>query len=272
MNIVAVVLSLIFLIFLLYALAVRGRVGYKKLQKIRGFNYAHRGLHGNGIAENSLTAFRLAKEKGYGAELDVHLLSDGNLAVIHDSSLMRTTGKKGNIEDLKTKDLKNYTLENTNDNIPFLNEVLELFGGAAPIIVELKPTEKNYARLCKKACELLDRYHGAYCIESFDPRCILWLKKNRPEVIRGQLCQNLFKTDSKLNLIIKLLLTNCLLNFITKPDFVAYNFNHRKSSLSNFLCQRLWKMQMVGWTIRTRENQELLKKENWISIFEYFLP
>ena len=41
------------------------------------YDYAHRGLHGNGVPENSLSAFALAAEKGYGIELDVHLTLDG---------------------------------------------------------------------------------------------------------------------------------------------------------------------------------------------------
>ncbi len=266
-----IAIIIVFLLLAFYIFSMRGRIGYTKLAKIKGFNYAHRGLHGNGVAENSLTAFSLAKENGYGIELDVHLLKDGNLAVIHDSSLIRTTGEKGNIEDLNTEALKNYYLENTNDNIPSLKEVLELYDGAAPIIVELKAANGNQAELSKKAAEMLENYKGDFCIESFDPRCILWLKKNKPAIVRGQLCQNFFKTDDKLNLIIKFLLTNSLLNFITKPDFVAYNFSHR-NTFSNKVCQKLWKMQMVGWTLRTKEEHQNAKKENWLSIFEYFKP
>ncbi len=260
------------IIILLYLFSLRGRVGYKPLKKLQNFNYAHRGLHGNGVAENSMTAFSLAKEKGYGIELDIHLLKDGNLAVIHDSKLLRTTGKTGEIEDLTASELESYNLENTGDTIPIFQDVLKMFNGAAPIIVELKAARGNHALLAKKACEVLESYKGDYCIESFDPRCILWLKKNKPQIIRGQLSQNFFKSDDKLNFIIKFLLTYNLLNFITKPDFIAYNFSHRKTVLSNTICQKLWKMQMVGWTIRSGTEQKNVIWENWLSIFEYFLP
>ena len=40
---------------------------------------------------------------------------------------------------------------------------------------------------------MLKKYKGAYCVESFDPRCILWLKKHRPLIIRGQLSENFFR-------------------------------------------------------------------------------
>lgn len=260
----------IILIIIFYLFAIRGRVGYKKLSDLQSFDYAHRGLHGNGVAENSMTAFRKAKENGYGIELDIHLLKDGSLAVMHDNSLKRTTGEHRIIEDLTAEELKLYNLEGTEDTIPTFKEVLDLYNGAAPLIVELK-ANKNQAALAEAAADILKDYNGAYCIESFDPRCILWLKKNRPEIIRGQLAQNFFKTKDKLNFFIKFLLSNNLLNFITKPDFVAYNFSHRKT-LSTQLCQKLWKMQMVAWTIRTKETQKQVKSENWLSIFEYFLP
>ena len=62
------------------------------MKDLARWDYAHRGLHDKevGSPENSLAAFKEAVESGYGAELDVHLLKDGNLAVIHDSSLFRT--------------------------------------------------------------------------------------------------------------------------------------------------------------------------------------
>ena len=61
-------------IFILYLLMLMGRKNHPKMRKLRGWYYAHRGLHGNGVPENSMDAFRRALEKGYGIELDVHLL------------------------------------------------------------------------------------------------------------------------------------------------------------------------------------------------------
>ena len=272
MAIAFIFLLIVTLLLGLYLFAIRGRAGHKELIKLRSYNYAHRGLHSEGIAENSMTAFRKAKENGYGIELDIHLLKDGNLAVIHDYTLARTTGKECEIENLTIEELKNYNLENTEDTIPTFEEVLKLYNGAAPLIVELKATKNNYAELSKKACEVLENYNGSYCLESFDPRCILWLKKNRPNIVRGQLCENYFKSKSKLNFLLKLFLSYNLFNFISKPDFIAYKFSQRKSVLANSICRKLWKMQMVGWTIRTADEHKIAKNENWISIFENFIP
>ena len=192
MTVLLVVGIICCILVVLYLFAVRGRVGHTGLCELRDYAYAHRGLHDTKAAENSLTAFTEAKRAGYGVELDVHLLADGNLAVIHDSSLQRTTGYEGYVEDLTAGELKNYFLEGTADTIPKFRDVLDLFAGSAPIIVELKSVRNNYAKLCKAACDMMDSYSGPYCMESFDPRCIRWLRKNRPEIIRGQLTENYF--------------------------------------------------------------------------------
>ena len=124
-------------LFALYVLSLRCRRGNPQLQKLRLWAYAHRGLHGKGVPENSMAAFRLALEKGYGIELDVHLMADGNLAVIHDASLLRTAGADVQIEDLTLKDLSKYRLEGTQEQIPLFSDVLKLFDGKAPMIIEL---------------------------------------------------------------------------------------------------------------------------------------
>ena len=66
-------------------------------------------------------------------------------------------------------------------------------------------------------------------------------------------------------------LTNNLLNFITKPDFVAYRFSDRKT-WSNTLAMRLWKMQCVAWTLGTPDDFRKVTEEGWIPIFENFIP
>ena len=269
MTIVLVILALL---VLLWILATRCRGNHPTMESLRGWSYAHRGLHGEGVPENSMKAFRLALEAGYGIELDIHLLKDGNLAVIHDSLLVRTTGAEGHIEDLTTEELKNYTLEGTEETIPQFKEVLDLFDGKAPLIVELKAERGNHAALTETAVKMLEAYDGVYCIESFDPRCILWLKKHKPEIIRGQLSQNFLKKNENLSTILRFVLTHLLTGFLTAPDFIAYNFNHRKDTLSNAICQKLWGAQGVSWTLRTKEEYDQAVKEGLLPIFEYFRP
>ena len=266
------VLIIILLLILLFVFATICRKDHKDFRKLQGFYYAHRGLHGPGIPENSMLAFRKAKEAGYGIELDIHLLADGNLAVIHDSLLKRTTGLEGEIEDLRTEQLSECYLENTLQTIPQFQQVLDLYSGEAPLIVELKCYRNNYAQLCEAACKMLDAYDGVYCLESFDPRCIRWLRKNRPELIRGQLAENYFRSKSTpLPWYLKFVLSFQLMNFLVFPDFISYRFSDRKH-ISNFLCGKIWKANKVTWTLRNQKDFDKAIAEGWLPIFEAFNP
>lgn len=255
----------------LYALATRCRKGHPGWSALRGWRYAHRGLHGNGAPENSLEAFRRAMEGGYGMELDVHLMKDGSLAVIHDYSLRRTAGMDVRIEDLTAETLQNYSLEGTEETIPLFSQVLELVNGRVPLIVELKSTTENFAALCEAATKLLDGYDGVYCIESFDPRCIGWLKRNRPQLIRGQLAENFLREKGGLPFLQKVLMSWQLTHFLTMPDFVAFKYRDRKN-LGTFLSRRLWGAQGVSWTLKSRQELDTAEQEGWIPIFEGFTP
>lgn len=267
-----VLILIVALLFALFVLSTVGRTGHPGLQELRKWAYAHRGLYGADAPENSLEAFRRAKAEGYGIELDVHLLKDGNLAVIHDANLLRVTGKEGFVEDLTTEQLGEYRLQGTEETIPTFQSVLELYDGAAPLIVELKSGRNNYARLCETACNLLDTYQGLYCIESFDPRCIRWLRKNRPDLMRGQLSENYFASaNPDISWGLKFLLKHQMLNFLTLPDFIAYRYRDRKT-ISNMVCRKFWGLQGVTWTVQNPDEYHSAVRGGWIPIFEHFNP
>ena len=268
MYIVPIILAVL---ALLYLLSLGGRTGHAGLKALQGWHYAHRGLHDETLPENSMAAFRAALEHGYGIELDIHLLRDGGLGVLHDSSLKRTAGVDIKIEDLTIEELANYHLGGTKETIPTFRQVLDLFSGKAPLIVELKAEGNNHAALCEAACNMLDSYNGPYCIESFDPRCVLWLKKHRPDIIRGQLSRNFLPVKSPVPWILRFILTFQLCNFLTRPDFAAYRFSDRKN-LSNFLVRKLWGVQGVTWTLTTRNQHKTAVREGWIPIFENYEP
>ena len=266
-----IALAVVLGVCLLYLLAISSKAGVSRFDVFEGRPVAHRGLHSKpSIPENSLAAFARAADKGYGIELDVHLLSDGNLAVFHDNTLIRMTGKQGSVKDLITEQLKEYKLENTDEYIPTLSQVLSLVNGRVPLIIELK-LEANTRQLCKAVLSDLKGYSGAYVIESFDPRPLIWLRKKRPDITRGQLAQGFTKKDLSLFNVGRFVLANLLLNFLTKPHFIAYKFSHRKN-FSNRICTRLFASKSILWTITNHEDFITAERENAISIFEGFLP
>ena len=252
--------------------ALRCRAGHPGLKALQGHAYAHRGLHSKGIPENSMAAFRAALDHGYGIELDIHLMKDGNLAVIHDGSLKRTAGVDVQITNLTAEDLEQYRLEDTEEKIPLFSQVLELYAGQKPLIIELKADGNNQKELVDAAVKAMEGYEGPWCMESFDPRCVYFLKKNHPDVIRGQLTENFFRSNSKLPAPVKFILRHNLVNFLTVPDFVAYKYAHRKHTITNSICRKVWDAQGVTWTIKTQEEFDTAVKEGWLPIFEDFIP
>ena len=271
-------LILVLLILLVLAevwtLLLRCRRGHPGWKLLRQYRYAHRGYHDKPhIPENSMAAFRRAIEHGYGAELDVHLMKDGRLAVIHDASLKRTAGADVLVEDLTAEELKQYRLEGTQEQIPLLEEVLPLFQGKTPLIIELKAERGNHAQLAEATCTMLDRFRVNYCIESFDPRCLMWLWQNEPDILRGQLSEDFSAHGDAQHLPggIRWILANLLLNVRTRPDFIAYRFEDR-GNLSLRLCRGFYKVQEASWTVRDRETMEKAEAAGNLVIFEHFDP
>ena len=99
-----------------------------------------------------------------------------------------------------------------------------------------------------------------------------WLKKNRPNLIRGQLTENFFKTRNDLPDHLRFLMTHNLTHVLSTPDFVAYKFAHRKDSPLTWVCRNIWHCQGVAWTLRTPQEYDTAVKEGWIPIFEGFEP
>ena len=250
----------------------RNQPGWEKLQ---GARYAHRGLHdaGAGIPENSMAAFRLAVEHGFGAELDVHLLADGSLAGVHDSDLTRVCGKKALRVDLTAGDLGEYPLQGTAEIIPLLEEVLAVFEGKAPLIIELKAEKGNANDLTDRVMEVLAGYRGVYCIESFHPAVLLRLEKRYPEVLRGQLSQNFFRGSETglLSWPSSVVMTYLLSTSLTRPDFIAYHYTDRNCP-SLKLMKKLYGVHEVAWTVRDPSDLEALEAEGVTVIFEGFVP
>lgn len=242
------------------------------METLKKYKYAHRGFHDKPqIPENSLPAFRRAIEHKFGAEFDVHLLKDGNLVVFHDNDLMRCTGEEGIIEDLTLDQVKKLRLEGTENQIPTLDEVLEIFEPTGlPLIIELKHRGSNHLALTEAVVKRLDTYTGDFCIESFDPRVVADVKKLRPEIIRGQLAADFTKDPGDLPAYQIFLLTDLFFNFMTKPNFIAYKFEDRENPINQKCIKK--GIQAFSWTIRTKEDFDTCLSEGSIPIFETFDP
>lgn len=275
MNILYFLVAIILIVFAFWCILLIPRRKHPGWAKLEGYHYAHRGLHDleRGIPENSMTAFRAAVDHGFGAELDVHLMADGNLAVVHDSKLTRLCGRDERIEDLRLEDLKNYPLlGGDGETIPLLADVLEIFAGKTPLIVELKVVDGNAAALTDATMKVLDQFPDLdYCIESFYPNVVSHLKKHYPNVIRGQLSENFMKSGGSMPRWQAFVMTWLLLTGATRPDFIAYHWKDR-SIPSLRLMRALYGVREVSWTVREQPVMDRLVKDGCMIIFEKFIP
>ena len=165
----------------------------KNIDFILGAPIAHRGLHGKNVPENSLKAFKLARDAGYTIELDVHLSRDGDIIVFHDDNLLRMTGVNRSIKNCTYAELQSLTLKGTSYKIPTLKQVLDLVDTRVPLLIELKSDVKT-GLLEKESMKVLRSYNGKFAVQSFSPNSIYYFKKHYPEVLRGQLSHSYNKS------------------------------------------------------------------------------
>ena len=259
------VASVALALFLLYiCLFVRPRVK-KTVDSELLCSYAHRGLHGGGIPENSLAAFERACLAGHGIELDVQLSRDGVVTVFHDYTLTRMTGRAEKLCELDSSELSTLSLNNTAEHIPTFAEVLTLVAGRVPILVELKGETTN-TELCKSVAEQLKAYSGKYCIESFNPLLVREIQKHLPSAFCGLLYTNVCREKKKATPL-AVLLTLMAFNFLAKPAFVAYDGRLRKS-LPVKLATGLYRAPRFVWTVRGKAELEIARANGECPIFE----
>lgn len=228
-------------------------------------DYAHRGLHGGGIPENSLAAFEAACQQGFGIELDVQLSRDGTVMVFHDYTLDRVTGITGKLCDRSVEELKGLRLAKSDQTIPTFREALDLIGGRVPVLVELKGEDMNTA-LCAKVAEILSSYTGAYCIESFNPLLIRGMKKLLPNAFCGLLYTNVCR-DKKRSSLLNIALTLMALNVLARPHFIAYNQEDR-GTLPVQLTTKCYHSPKFVWTVKTEQDLATAHENGECAIFE----
>lgn len=233
-------------------------------------SYAHRGLHNDKIPENSMQAFKAASDSGFGIELDIQLTKDAQVVVFHDDNLRRMCGIDSLVADMTYEELSSLTLAESDERIPLLSDVLSLIDGKVPLLIELKGTSGDTS-LCDRAFELLDLYGGAFCIESFNPLLMGYVKKRRPEFKRGQLVTLLKKGEVKQPAPVRFLLSHMLLNVISRPHFIAFDTN-KKPSLGILVASSILGVKKFAWTVRSIEEYKQLSSDGIFSIFEKFNP
>ncbi|WP_064091595.1 glycerophosphodiester phosphodiesterase [Rossellomorea aquimaris] len=156
------------------------------------FILAHRGSAGT-HPENTMEAFYEAERVGAdGIELDVQLTKDGEVVVIHDESVDRTTNGKGFVKDYTLKEIKkleaNYKFKKKflkKNRIPSLVEVFQWLKGNELICnIELKNSIMDYEGLEEKVIDLIEKYEfeDRVIISSFNHYSLVACYRIKPTI------------------------------------------------------------------------------------------
>ncbi len=155
---------------------------------------AHRGASAH-APESTLAAFRLAVESGAdGIELDVHLSRDGEVVVIHDDQVDRTTDGRGWVHEMTLAELRSLDAGRwfgpgfAGERIPTLAEVLEAVGGALRLInIELKAGPSSRPGLVQRVVETVRRLglEERCVISSFNHFALREVKRIEPSLRTG---------------------------------------------------------------------------------------
>lgn len=160
--------------------------------------YAHRGYSGK-YPENTMLAFRKAIEVGAdGVEMDVQLSKDGEVVVIHDETLDRTTTGKGYVKDYALAEMKQFNAAKGREDqfgfqeIPSFDEFcIWLKETHAIANIELKSSIIYYPELESKCLEIIRRYNleKQVIISSFNHMSLVRVQQLAPEIPLGALVE-----------------------------------------------------------------------------------
>ncbi len=213
---------------------------------LRQWTYAHRGLHGDGRIENSRTAFRAAIDAGLGIECDIQRSRDGEAMVFHDWDFARLLGRPEAGETLDAADWAALRYAGGED-APFrFADLLALVDGRVPLLIEIK-SKRGYdvERSCARVIDALAGYEGRHAVMSFDPRVSRWLRRHAPQTVRGLVMREDERGHTQRVWQRRLAL------WIARPDFLAY---HVKALPNCFVAGlRRCGMPVLTWTVDSRD-------------------
>lgn len=240
-----------------YWFASGGLPGREPAEWLTAQPIAHRGQWAPGPErpENSLAAFAAAAEAGNAVELDVQMTSDGSVVVFHDDELDRMTDASGLVSRTPLVKIKSFMLKGGSESAPTLEEALRTIGGRVPVFVEIKnrgeigPLEDAVARA-------LEDYDGDAAVMSFNPYSLARMVESAPNIPRGQLSSALRGEDLAFYEVF--LLRNMLMNWKSKPDFIAYDIE--ELPMLGTSMQRWRGRPLLGWTAKDAASRDAAER------------
>ncbi len=212
---------------------------------------AHRGLHDRaaGVIENSAAAVAAAIAAGYGVEVDVQPSVDGRLMVFHDDGLERLTAETGPVAARSAAELARIGLAGSaaGDRIWTLDDLLDLAGGRAALVIELKSRWNGDVSAARTLGRRLAAYGGPAVAKSFDPAMVAALRRAAPALPRGIVgCAFADRHWDPMPAAMRFRLRNLAHWPLTRPDFLSWQVADLPA-----LAARVTGVPVMSWTVRT---------------------
>jgi len=235
---------------------------------------AHRGLHSEGVPENSRAAFEAAIGTGYAIELDVQMSADGEAMVFHDYHLSRLTKANGATRMSTAADLAKLALSN-GEGVPTLQEVLKQVSGQVAVLVEIKDQDgamgDNIGPLEARVADILNEYRGPVAVMSLNPHAIYHMQRLAPEVTRGLVTCRFSKEDWPL------LPRDRADELAQIPDYEASGCSFITHHFKSLDLPRVNEIRQTGdpvlsWTIKAEDDEHEARRLSDNITFEGYLP
>lgn len=217
-------------------------------QWLTQWEYAHRGLHSAGVAENSIAAARAAITAGLGIECDIQRSSDSAPMVFHDWELDRLTRHLGPTSQRTRDELEQTDLVDGNGQIPSLNRLLQEIDGRVPLLIEIKSKPAYHVDpTCAGVLSELNHYSGDCAVMSFDPRVCEWFRIKAAGVFCGLVMREDEFGHTQTAKEREVAFTKA------KPDFLAYHI----AALPNPWVQELREngLPILTWTVKSTKSR-----------------
>lgn len=214
-------------------------------------DFAHRGLWGGDVPENSLAAAAAAITGGFGIECDVRLSRDGTVIVVHDADLRRLCSRPDRIADLSAADVAALRLGDGGEPVPRLSDLLRLIAGRVPLLIELKTDRlAETVPLCLAVRRELEGYAGPAAVMGFNPEVARWFARHAPRRVRGLV---MTEQGGRWPARRRNAITRRLAVRRARPDFLAYDIRFLPSALPAAL--RAAGLPVLTWTPRTADER-----------------
>lgn len=257
----SVVIASIFQLLMSGCLSLTSTSSEIATENFKGREFAHRGGYQWG-PENTLETVAATLKRGYhNIEVDVQLSKDGQLVLMHDEKIDRTTNGKGNVKDLSLTKIQQFKIRFKGSpidaRVPSLSEFLAMLSEDLVFVeLDFKHTIERHDLAAQRLIEVMEvcNCYDRIYVSSFDPYMLYIIKEQEPRIVTA-LSVRKNATGSAWKDII--------LESDTLPAWLGVSIIEPHRNMVNEKSVQAWRelgLVVIAWTLNTRSDKERLRR------------